>query len=502
MSKREFLRRLERELALLEAEERSEILGFYEERFHTSMTYENKTEEEVIADLERPEEIARNVLAEYGISAKRTASKEERYSNVSMAQVVLLLVFDLLLATWLIPTLFSVALSIFGSSFSWFATWSLMMGERTTVDEFVFAFLTAGYALFFLFGLVVLGAALFVTKTIVIWHLNVFKLRGREKWIRRMSRISVDGWFKRHRGWARIKNLVLVGSIVTIIYTGWWIFNHYDWVEAEYGSGKVQVDTITTDFSAELAAGDAWSIVTDFDASDVQIVVTDSDAITIIHKYYEDDDFTYEFDYENNVLTLSTELENRFIWDVTTIFQLFSENYSVRIEVPSDLLVDSVDISTDNGEVQLRNVDIDTIDIETSNGAVEVFNVNLVDNVTIRTTNGVITIKNVTVSGYGVVDVFSSHGAITIENTNFMEYDIETTNGRVDLTNLNVSGQDGVSLEVDTSNGPIDLENVYVDEINLETTNGDIDFFNDDTSFIPSEFERDTTNGDINTNVR
>ena len=502
MNKLDFLRRLDKELSVLEKEERRELLAFYEERFYTGTIYENKTEEQVCAELESPETIARNILAEYGVSPKYVKSSEERYSNLSSSRIVILLLFDLFIATWLIPTLFSAALSILGSSFTWFGSLSLLIGERTTVDEFMFAFLTAGYVLLFLFGLVVLGASIFATKTIVVWHLNTFKIKGREKWMKRLSNISMDGWFKRHRGWNRIKNLALVASLVTIVYTGLWIFNHYDWVEAEYGGGEVQVDTITEVFTSEITEGSDWDIVTDFENMDVQIVLTDGDEVSVIHKYYEDDKFTYDFDYTNNVLTMTSEYENRFVWNFPAIFGLLTQEYSVRIEVPSSLNLGVADITTANGEVDLRNVDFDTIDILTTNGEIEVSDVNLVDDILIHTTNGTIIVKNITVSGNGTIDLQTTNGSIDVENTNFKEYYLKSTNGTIDLDQLNVDLQDGVELIAETTNGSIHLDEVYVDDVTLETTNGDISFYNDDTTFIPTHFDRDTTNGEITTNVR
>lgn len=503
MNKLDFLRRLDKELSVLDKEERREILAFYEERFYTGTIYENKTEEEVIAELERPEVIARNVLEEYGVSPKFVKKTEERYSNVSVAQVIFLVAFDVIIASWIIPTLFSIAFSIFGSSFTYIGTFGLLLGERTTVDEFIFAFLTAGYVLLFIFGIVVLGAGIYVTKQIVIWHLNVFKFKGRDKWIKKMSKISVDGWFKRHRKANSLKNIALIGALVTIAYTGFWIFNHYDWVEAEYGSGEVQNDIITEDFAAELLAGDEWTIVTEFDSMDVEIVLTDGDEVTVKHSYYDDDKFTYDFDYENNVLTLTNDLDNKqFFLNFIDIIRLVTENYSVRIEIPTDLVLDYANIQSTNGEIEIRNVDFNSVRIITSNGTITLTNMNVEDDITAHSTNGTIIVKNITVSGNGTLDLALTNGTIDVESVNFKDYIIETTNGTINLDDLNVTLQDGTTLHADTTNGSINLDEVYVDKIYLDTTNGDIDFYNDDTTYMPSVFEKDTTNGQISTNVR
>ncbi len=81
MNKLDFLRKLDRELSVLDKDERKEILAFYEERFYSGTIYENKTELDVINELEAPEVIARNVLEEYGVSPKFIKNTEERYTE-------------------------------------------------------------------------------------------------------------------------------------------------------------------------------------------------------------------------------------------------------------------------------------------------------------------------------------------------------------------------------------------------------------------------------------
>ena len=66
--KEKFIEKLNHLLAPLDPSERKAIIDFYEERFHTGMVYEGKSESEIIDELERPEDIARNVLREYGFN--------------------------------------------------------------------------------------------------------------------------------------------------------------------------------------------------------------------------------------------------------------------------------------------------------------------------------------------------------------------------------------------------------------------------------------------------
>jgi len=524
MNKLDFLRRLDKELSVLDREERKEILGFYEERFYSGTIYENKTEAEVIAELERPEEIARNVLEEYGASPKFVKVKEERYSNVSTVKAVLLIAFDVLIASSVIPSLYAAAVAILGSSFTWFTTLGLMMGERSAVDEYTFAFATGAFILLFLFGLVVLEAALWLTRTLIKWHLNVFKIKNRDKTFKKLSHLSLDSWFKKHRRARRIKNFASVAAIVAIVISGYWIFNHYDWVQAEYGRGEIISDVVTEDFESEILNLEEWNIDTDLENIDIEVVLVSGDDVVIKHTYYEDDDFAYDFDYENNVITITNDTDTniQFFWNPTDLFTIFSEEIEIRIEIPSDLVLDEMILSTSNANVDVVNVDSNILDIDTSNSNVTVTNAeftgdvnittsnakidfsNIVvsDDVDLRTSNGKIEVNNVEVIGTGSLLASTSNNGVYISNTNFDLYDIDNSNGLVRLQDLNSIASDGSTLIVKTSNGSIKLEDVYINDIEAETSNGDIDFTNSDTSYHPENLNLDTSSyNDVDTDV-
>lgn len=516
MNKLDFLRRLDKELSVLDKEERKEILGFYEERFYSGTIYENKTEAEVIAELEKPEEIAKNVLEEYGVSPKFVKVKEERYSNVSVSKAILLITFDVLFATSILSSLYVFALAIIGSSFTWFATIGLMLGERTAVDEYTFAFITGAYILLFFFGLVVLDAALWVTKTLIKWHLNVFKVKNRDKTFKKLSHLSLDAWFKKHRRTKRIKNLSLVAAIVAITISGFWIFNHFDWVQAEYGNGEIISDIVTEDFEAEISNMDVWSIQTDLENLDIEVVLVSGDDISIKHTYYQKDEFVYLFDYDNNVISITNNPQDKlqFFWNPSDLFQIFSKEVEVRIEFPSDLILDAMDLSTTNARVSVVNVDSNTLDIDTSNATVSVSNnvflgnVNINtsnskidfsnnevrDDVTLKTTNGKIYVNNIEVIGTSTLLVDTSNNGVYISNVNFSVYNIDTSNGPVKLQDLNNSANEGLKLVVDTSNNSVELENVYINDITVKTTNGDIDYTNSDVSYHPNNLDLNTSN--------
>ena len=545
MNKLDFLRRLDKELSVLDKQERREILGFYEERFYNGTIYENKTEEEVIAELERPEIIARNVLEEYGVSPKYVKVKEERYSNVNTFNVVMLILFDVFIATSVIPALYSAAVAIIGSSFTWVTTLGLVFGESSAVDQYVFGFATAAYILLFLFGLVVLEAALWFTRTLIKWHLNVFKAKNREKHIKKLSHWSLDSWFKKHRGAKRLKNLALIGALVGIVYSGYWIFNHYDWVQAEYSQNEIVDETITESFATELTAGDIWEITTDLENIAVELVQGSSEDVVVKHTYIKDDNFTYDFNFETNKLHLANDTDPgiNFFWDPSEIFNLLSGTKNlVRIELPTDLKLEDVDIETSNGNIYVRNMDFNNISLDTSNARVDMININVLNDSTVqtsnakisvsnaifggkldlRTTNGMVEVNEVELGGnllvntsngkVQVIDVQStnntnlnidtSNNSVKVSATGFENYTIESSNGKITLDNLNSVVTPAVSVNVSSTNNAIDASNVYAATVSMTTSNGDIDYINEDTSYHPTNLDLDTSSyQDVNTNV-
>lgn len=501
MNKIEFLRRLDRELEVLDKEERKELLAFYEERFYSGTIYENKTEAEVISELESPETIARNILEEYGVSPKFVKSKEERYSNINNSQVIWLIIFDVFVASWVIPTLFSVVFGLFVSLFSYIGVFGLLIGERTTTDIMTFVFLSGIYVLIFLFALVMFDVTLSITKKLIVYHMNVFKMKNREKIAKSFNKVSVDGWFKKHKVINLVKTLVFIGAIFTIIYSGYYLFTGEDNLFDVYSNQPKTTDIYTEDVAQDVIDGETWKISTSFDSMDINIVPGYGDEIVITHKYSEFNDFTINIDTITNVITLTNDDPTVIQWfNLNDLFVWFGENDSITIEVPVGLDLADVILQSYNGEVTIMDLNTDKIDINITNGQVSLSGLEVHGNVNIETTNGSVNVKNI-IGKYNLT-ISSTNGQMTVKNVEFLNYDLSTTNGGFNLDNLNVAEQDGVSLKADTTNGDIEMDEVYVSDVRIETTNGDITYYNDDETFDLDRFDRDTTNGDISTNIR
>lgn len=503
MNKVEFLKRLEKELSVLEADERKEIIRFYEERFHTGVIYENKTEEEVVYELESPDVIARNVLEEYGVSPKYVKTKEDRYTGINPMQLIVLIAFDLIIATWLIPTLFSVSIALLGSVVSWFGFVPVMFGERTVLDEFTFAFATGTYVLLFLFGLLLLEVSIGITKRIVFWHMNVLKLRKREKFAKKLSKVSVEGYFKRHKRLANLRTFLFVGALVTVLYSGYHLFVGENNVFEVYGNQTVETVEYTLDVEDDITNSVAWDIVTNFDVMHVDIQPTTGTEIVVTHKYTEEYDFQLTFNEDDNVLTISNDYPQIIWFTAENVFNWFAPAETVVIEVPQTLLLGGLDINAVTGEIGVQDLTMDELNILSTTADVTVYDVSLLtgDLIVELTTGDVIVKRVLNLSGESNIAIDATTGDFIVEDVAFLHYTFLTTTGDISLSSFNVQNQDGVELDINVTTGDISLEDVYVSDVAIHGVTSDISFYNSDTTYDVEQYTKSTVTGDVTGNV-
>lgn len=495
MSKKEFLQRLSQGLDLLDEVEKREIIGFYEERFHSGTAYEGKTEEEVVSDLESPETIARNVLEEYGINPKFIKTKEQRYNNIDSGQVIGVALFDVFVASWLLPAVVSISFALFASLISYVGVVPLIIGEHTIADQYLFAFLTAGYVLLFFIAIAILDLSIGLIKKIVVWHLNAFKLKNREKWIKKLSKVSIDRMCKTSGTIKFLRSILIIGSIVTIGYTGYHLFFGGQQYFATYANVQKQTD----EYHTEITDLEKWSIITDLDSVDVEIKPTQREDIYISHTYTDNQEFEIDVDQANHTITLTQDISMVNFFSIQDITWWFSGGSEIVIEVPEELLFETLDVSIINGDFELEDASVDTLIADVMNGKIMITQVMLDTDTTLEVTNGSIYVYDTVSANSG--DMKTVNGNIVLKNVVFDAYVLRTENGKIMLDELNVDLQDGLTLDAKTTNGAIDLNNVYVADVLLRTTNGSIDYFNEDHTFILDDLDVSTVNGSYEGNV-
>ena len=263
------------------------------------------------------------------------------------------------------------------------------------MDEMLFGFTTGAYILLLLFGLIVLELSIWVTKKILIYHLNVFKFKNREKVTKRLHKVSVDEWFKKHRLLNTIKSLSFIGAIILMAYTGFYLFTGDENVFDVYGNQPQLSEVNQEDLSQDIIDGETWIINTDFESMQVDIHPINGDEIIITHTFIEENEYEIDIDVDTNTITISNDVETNFtFFNIENIFALLNGGERVVIEVPEYLLLGSIDVKSYNGQVDIRNINATSVSVEVFNGRITVDGLTVEGDIELYTSNGDVVVKN------------------------------------------------------------------------------------------------------------
>jgi uncharacterized membrane protein len=508
--KGKFLLELKRYLAPLNEEERNEILRFYEERFHTGIVYEGKTEQDIIDELESPRQIAMNVLDEYGYSQTNVAKDSDNYKNASQENkshiskeeakfdawsIVWVILFDVFIVSAILPMLFGL---VVGFGAGWFGFLYETIRLAITSARWYTLLLSGGMLILWLF-IVIWLYELLISFVIWLlrWHLNAFSFNKASPVLKRLKHLKVSTYMQRHHGVRRLKSTVGTLALFAVIIGGAFSVLRLGTIYTyELNDMNEYTETYT------LETNDALTMDLSLGYSDVEIRRTSSDTINVFIKELDEAPMTIEYSNTSDTLTVNNEFDNNiFSWNFVQgiLTSIFQSQPSVIIEVPYTLAIESITINGSNGDILVNDINInDTVFIDTTNGKIMFSNVTATD-IEAKTSNGKITINNVTANNTMVFD--TSNGAINGNVLKAMSYDFDSSNGKIILSNIDVTDKAGNTLNVSTSNGDIELTNVYVKEATLNTSNGDIELLNDDLTYIFDSVDADTSNGDIDMNV-
>ncbi|PAT01528.1 hypothetical protein CI105_06495 [Candidatus Izimaplasma bacterium ZiA1] len=502
MNKVDFLRKLNQALGILEPNERKEILDFYEERFYSGTVYENKSEAEVISELESPDVIARNVLSEYGINSKYVKTKEERYEHVSVFRVVLLLMFDMFILTWLAPSLLAVSFSLFASLISYIPTAMAILGEFGSNATYIFMFVTAIYIFLLLFAMVVFDLFVFVCKKTVLWHMNVFKIRGRAKVAKKMHRVGVEPWFRRHKKASGFRKFLFVGAIVAVIFSGYQIYKDDAGIISEYQNQTLITDEYTLDVSSDIENLVSWNLDVDYDDLDVEIVAINGDFIKVTHNYYEKNQFSLLFNEESNLLKTSNKVKFD-LFNIDFFKYLFMDRQNVVIEVPKELLINIVDVETAIGNVEMLAINTGTLDVITATGRITLDTMEISGKVDLNVATGNIKATNIESTNSDATVIFSvttSTGNIYLNNVEFLRINVNVETGRVTIKDIGSATSPVTYVNTSGGTGSVNYEEVYSEAVTITASTGSISYYNDD-EFTPTTLVLNTNTGHIDQNI-
>lgn len=466
MTRKQFINQLSYHLSQLSVEERNEIISFYEDRFNNAI-FEGKTEEDIILELETPEDIAKNVLAEYGIQ------KRVREQKVEPASIIGILFFDLLIASWLIPVLASVSGAIALSWFSFFGTFRVFADYSFGIALASFVIAAAGYAVYLVFIVYFAAVSIKLILMIFTWHVKVFTGNRNTMLIDRLERFSLFEQLAKIKITHKLLGIIAVaGLIVGFAGTSIWRATSKP---AESIEGVLEV------YEFDVNDLDNYTLSTSLSNAAVDIEYGTTDQVVVRHQNNSDADIKYTE--LTNGLRIVDNTRNDF-WDNVSGMNFFisflNKDYSfnpdhMTIVIPQGMNFSELEIHTANGKIDIENVEATILDIQTVNGEVTVDEVDA-ESAKLVTTNGQIT----------VTDLFAS--------TMY----VEGVNGEINLVDINTPDNDGTSIDVVLVNGTVDMEDVYFKTVEAATVNGDVNYFNDDKTYVHDRVDLDTVNGDEN----
>ncbi len=467
--KKKFLEALSYYLRNLEQSQRDDILAFYEERFALGISYEGKSESEIVNELESPQQIAKNVLKEFNQYDDQLFKKTP--NQIETGPVIGVVLLDVFFISWFVPMMFTILASLI-------AGWGAL-----TLSLFSSRFMESTTSVFgsymFMIGVVILWLLMLAglyegIRQFVYWVVTVHtKAFGRGVPIQLESffnKISVKRLINKSTQLRFYSRMLFVIGLAALIIGGFVTFAQTGML----GGFTESPEVVEVDYRVTPSSGDHLRINAELINAGIVVKTHDSSDILIVGEISENE--PVEIIYDQGTLSLVQESQIRIV-----IFQFNFRSLSQKLTVyiPQDMIVTETEIQTTNASISVENINLAQLKASTTNGSITINNVLSNTLITLKTTNG----------------------RLNLNAVSAVNYDIITTNGKIVLRNLNDAGEPGSHLSAKSTNGNVELENVYVHQVTLKTTNGDIDYYNQDRNFFVSKIDANTTNGRTNIDV-
>ncbi|QVK21316.1 DUF1700 domain-containing protein [Mycoplasmatota bacterium] len=492
MNKKQFLRELENELSLLNYNERREIISFYEDRFQNAI-FEGKTEEDLINELERPSEIAKNVLNEYGIN-----SGESKKHRIDLLSVFGIIWFDILVSSWLVTVSVVVPLSLAASWFSYIWVFTVFKYYSFFPALLRFIGVSAGYVIYFFVIILLMELGLKIVTRILNWHINVFTGDNYKSLKNKIDNISIFRLFKKLNIPNKVILITIGASLITTFVVAIILFYQEDSsIIIPSGTRSVETHELETDVYI-YNISDSFDITGDFEDMKITYEVTDSDKLTVTHSYNYDNEFTIDYSETSKYLNMFDESKKENWLDYINWDFSINSNYLVQelhIEVPSNVSLNELDLSSVSDPITISDYIGDTLDIDSVSSAISIisseFTNGSADNV-----SGEIIINGVATKDLVINSISGNVELNTISSQENSRIDIDSVSGNVSLLELYAN-----EVSIETISGDVSLSNVYVSGMDIQTVSGNADYYNTDTSFVLDDLNFDSISGKFNHSV-
>lgn len=442
MTQKEYLIELEQEIELLDEDIAEEIIDYYQARFRDALRYENKSQADVIADLGSPRQLAKRVYESYGIKDSLWISS--RNTSVKLHQVALMVLFDVFVASWVIPLMVFVVLTGFAS----FITFPVVIAAipGLVIQDVILVILLAigTYSLLLLFAIGLTELTVVIIKEIIILNYKVITPQNKTI-IRLLKDISLFTWMRQVRMGRNIfLNVGMVG-VTLVSFSFLFLLNSGSAIGDILGTQQTIESVVSVPLTSQVASQEPYNIVIQMGDVDVRLQTYESDELRVDRAYNLEDGFGVRVDEETNTIFITT------IQDVIDEGLFISYNAVYDIFLPDTLVLGTITIRILDGEVELDRLNATDITITQSSGELFVYQLDAVS-----------------------LTYTSRRAKARVLESYLLVLELNVDDGTILINQLNDIINDGLFLTINASSATTTINDAYFRNYQMNSITGDI----------------------------
>lgn len=468
MTQKEYLLELEQEIELLDADIAEEVLDHFQARFSDALRYENKSEEDVIQELGTPRQLAKRIYESYGI--KDSVWTSARNANLNLSQVVLVLLFDVLIASWMIPLMIFLVLTGFASFITFPFVITALPGLVLQDAVLVVILAIGAYSLLLLFALGLAELGVLLIKNILILNFRILTPQNRTT-TRLLKNLSLFSWMRQVKlGRNIFINLGMIGlTLVSVSFL--FLLNTGTQVGDIFGVQPEITQVITEDLQSLIDSEDVYNVVIQIGNADVRLLTNPTSQMTITREFNIQDGYRYSYNESNKTLFITTTSE---VID-EGFFRTYNASYTISL--PQELFLGVVTIRVANADIDIEGVRADDITITQEAGEIFIYDVNVVE-----------------------TEIFATDSVVRLFDSYSQVVNVQLDRGVVRLDRLNDIISDGLFMTVAVNDAIIDIEDSYFRNYDVANITGDIYLQNSNLIYQPTSLRITSANGSFTIN--
>lgn len=468
MTQKEYLLELEQEIELLDADIAEEVLDHFQARFRDALRYENKSEDDVIQELGTPRQLAKRIYESYGI--KDSVWTSARNANLNVSQVILVLLFDVFVASWMIPLMIFLVLTGFASFITFPFVITALPGLVLQDAVLVVILAIGAYSLLLLFALGIAELGVLLIKNILILNFRILTPQNRTT-TRLLKNLSLFSWMRQVKlGRNIFINLGMIGlTLVSVSFL--FLLNTGTQVGDIFGVQPEITQIITEDLQPLIDSEEIHNVVIQIGNADVRLLTNPTSQMTITREFNIQDGYRYAYNESNNTLFITTTSE---VID-EGFFRTYNANYTISL--PEKLFLGVVTIRVANADVDIEGIVADDISITQESGELFIYDINVVE-----------------------TEIFATDSVIRLFDSYSQVVNVQLDRGFVRLDRLNDIITDGLFLTVAVNDALIDIEDSYFRNYDVASISSDIFLQNSNLIYQPASLRITSANGSFTIN--